>query len=174
MRKEQSVRLEPMNDETFSLWSEASVKDYAAGKVRSGAWAEAGALERSREERAKLLPQGRNTPQHHFFDIVDSSSSTSLGHLWVAQGPFGEPMEKAWVFDVEVKPPFRNQGWGRAAFHKLEALLPTWGVRELGLHVFGWNSPAIALYQTLGFETVGIVMRKPLRPTDAESNQASR
>lgn len=36
------------------------------------------------------------------------------------------------------------------------------GLKEIGLHVFGFNAPAIALYESLGYKTTDLVMAKTL------------
>ncbi|WP_166848130.1 GNAT family N-acetyltransferase [Isoptericola sp. BMS4] len=37
------------------------------------------------------------------------------------------------------------------------------GARSLGLNVFGFNTAARALYESLGFETAAVTMHKRLR-----------
>ncbi len=49
----------------------------------------------------------------------------------------------------------RRRGIGRALLEQAEAWARAHGVRKLELHVFPWNEPAIALYESYGFEREG-------------------
>ena len=50
---------------------------------------------------------------------------------------------------------FRRRGVGRALLEAAVEWAPEHGVAKLELHVFPWNEPAIALYESLGFEREG-------------------
>ena len=49
----------------------------------------------------------------------------------------------------------RRQGLGRALLEQAAAWARSVGIRKLELHVFPWNAPAIALYESFGFEREG-------------------
>ena len=50
---------------------------------------------------------------------------------------------------------FRRQGVGKALLRAAVEWAPEHGVAKLELHVFPWNEPAIALYESFGFEREG-------------------
>ena len=50
----------------------------------------------------------------------------------------------------------RRRGIGRALLDHAVAWARGTGVRKLELHVFPWNEPAIALYESFGFEREGL------------------
>lgn len=50
----------------------------------------------------------------------------------------------------------RRRGVGRALLDQAVAWAESVGVQKLELHVFPWNEPAIALYETFGFEREGL------------------
>jgi RimJ/RimL family protein N-acetyltransferase len=50
----------------------------------------------------------------------------------------------------------RRRGIGRALLDQSVAWAREAGVRKLELHVFPWNEPAIALYDSYGFEREGL------------------
>ncbi|MFL6012688.1 MAG: GNAT family N-acetyltransferase [Gaiellaceae bacterium] len=58
---------------------------------------------------------------------------------------------------------FRRQGVGRALLRAAVEWAPEHGVAKLELHVFPWNEPAIALYESFGFEREGFRKRHYLR-----------
>jgi RimJ/RimL family protein N-acetyltransferase len=64
----------------------------------------------------------------------------------------------------------RRRGVGRALLEQAVAWAQGAGVRKLELHVFPWNEPAIALYESFGFEREGVRKGHYLRdgaPVDA-------
>ena len=65
---------------------------------------------------------------------------------------------------------FRRRGVGRALLEAAVAWAPEHAVAKLELHVFPWNAPAIALYESFGFEREGLRKGHYLRggePVDA-------
>lgn len=64
----------------------------------------------------------------------------------------------------------RRQGVGRSLLEQAVTWARAAGVSKLELHVFPWNAPAIALYESFGFEREGYRSRQYLRdgePVDA-------
>ncbi len=64
----------------------------------------------------------------------------------------------------------RRRGIARAMLEQAVAWAGSVGVRKLELHVFPWNEPAIALYESFGFEREGLRKGHYLRegvPVDA-------
>jgi ribosomal protein S18 acetylase RimI-like enzyme len=163
-----TTRLVPMSEAAYGQWREAALADYAADNVAAGRWPAASALERSRKEFEELLPRGLATPDHFLFEILDAQ--TSVGVLWFAVvEQAGE--RHAYVYDVMVHPAQRRHGHALRAFALLEEEARALGLARIGLHVFGHNPGAQALYRRLGYVVTGLNMVKPLAP-DATS-QAS-
>ena len=50
---------------------------------------------------------------------------------------------------------YRRRGIGRALLEEAVAWARAFGVRKIELHVFPWNEPALALYESYGFEREG-------------------
>ena len=71
-------------------------------------------------------------------------------------------LKSAFVYDVEVKSELRRQGYARAAFTALEPIVKALGLSSIGLHVFGHNPGAQALYRSLGYGITGVNMLKQL------------
>ncbi len=64
----------------------------------------------------------------------------------------------------------RRRGVGSALLDQAVTWAESVGVRKLELHVFPWNRPAIALYESFGFEREGVRKAHYLRdgvPVDA-------
>lgn len=153
--------LVPMRPEVYAEVIAASVEAYARDNVAAGRWPADGALERARGEIQGLLPQGLATPDNHLLEIRAGADGPAVGHLWFAlETRHGR--RTAFVFDVEIRPEHRRQGHARRAFLALESLAGELGVLGIGLHVFGFNKPAQALYGALGYTVTGINMNKML------------
>ena len=164
--------LRAMPAEAYGLYLEEEIAAYAQDKVAVGSWAAEGALERSRAEFATLLPQGLATPDNHLFEILAADDGavvgavigTVVGAIWLAiEREHGTVT--GYVYNVGIKPEFQRQGHALRAFQGLELLALELGAASIGLHVFGANAAAQALYRKLGFTVTGINMRKSIAPT---------
>jgi ribosomal protein S18 acetylase RimI-like enzyme len=111
---------------------------------------------------ASLLPAGQATPGHHFRVIEDASGQT-VGLIWFAAEEQGG-QKIAYVYDIRIFPEARRKGHARRAFRALEGLVQELGLAGIGLHVFGHNAAAHALYVELGYRPTGINLFKALGP----------
>jgi ribosomal protein S18 acetylase RimI-like enzyme len=152
------IRLEPMDETTFEAWMEASIRDYAQGKVEAGNWPADGALERAEAECAALLPDGRATFGHQIRSIVNPTGER-VGHAWFVpeDRPFGRVV---YIYDIAVDPAYRRQGYARAALAEIEAFAREHGCVGVQLHVFGSNTGARELYQRAGYVETNVTMLK--------------
>lgn len=155
--------LSSMRPEVFDEYLPAAITGYADDNVLVGRWPAQGAVERSRAEFHSLLPQGLGTPGNHLYEIKASDSGPTVGYLWFAVEEH-DGSRGAFVYDVEVKPDHRRQGHARRAFLALEPIVAGLGLSRIGLHVFGHNAAAQALYGRLGYAVIGIQMLKKLDP----------
>jgi ribosomal protein S18 acetylase RimI-like enzyme len=157
--------LRPMVQSEYAAWLERAIPEYAADKVESGQWPQEASLELSRKEHDVLLPQGLETPDHHFYTIVDSESN-AVGVLgFVVKTKFNSRV--AYVFDVRIVPERRREGHAYSAFLALEAEVQKLGLAGIALHVFGHNTGARSLYAKLGFEPTNINLFKPVGASNA-------
>lgn len=156
------VELVPMAEPELAEFLVVAVPGYAAEHVRAGDWSEEGALERSAAEFAKLLPDGVATPDHYLFTIRDPALPAVVGMLWFAvrSGPAGR---SAFVYNLEIGPAYRRRGYASQAFREMEQHVRALGIGAIGLHVFGGNYAAQALYAKLGYEVTNVIMKKALR-----------
>lgn len=152
--------LRQMTEPEYAAWLEHAIPDYAADKVASGQWSEEASLELSRQENHELLPQGLDTPDNHFYTIIDENLN-GVGMLWIAvKSKFNSQV--AFVFDVSVVPERQREGHAFRAFGALEAEVQRLGLSGIALHVFGHNAGARALYEKLGFSPTNISLFKAL------------
>ena len=150
-----------MRPEFYPGYVAMSVAHYAEDNIAAGRWPREGAHARSRTEWDSLLPQGLATPNNHLFEIQASLQGPTIGALWFAiEDRHGQ--RSAFVYDVGIDAPWRRQGHALRAFEALETLVTELGATHIGLHVFGHNPGAQALYAKLGYGITGINMQKRL------------
>jgi ribosomal protein S18 acetylase RimI-like enzyme len=153
------VRLVPMTQEQYVAYRATSDEAYAESIASSGSMPIEDAREKSREDFARLLPDGLGSEGHRFWTAYDADAE--VGMLWVHLRPTSEGLT-AFGYDFAVREDLRRHGYGRAIMLEAEPVLRDLGVVSIGLNVFGDNLGAQSLYEQMGFETTSIQMRKRL------------
>ncbi|MES9507417.1 GNAT family N-acetyltransferase [Streptomyces sp. NPDC000609] len=153
------VMAREMTAEEFAAWQRTSVDTYAQSWIDQGVPVEQ-AMHKSRSDHARNLPAGMDTEGMHFHVLV--TGGVAVGHVWVSvsEGDDGEP--SGFVYDVEVGEEYRGRGHGRALMQQAEHITLAAGARRLGLHVFAANTPALRLYESLGYRTTQYNLAKNL------------
>ena len=155
------VALIPMTEADYQVFLEQSIKDYAQDHVRNGRWSEEEALQQSRQEFQKYLPQGVQTPDNYLYMIVEEQTEQRVGILWFAMHTRAGKRQ-AFIYDVVIFEQFRRRGYATQAFHLLEERARELGATSIGLHVFGHNVAAREMYEKLGYVATNIQMVKTL------------
>lgn len=151
------VTLAPMVEEEFGPYLRASIRDFAKQKMISGEWSEFEAVALSEADYARLLPDGLKSPDQHLYSVRDAESGERVAAIWIALRPKGGRTE-GFIYDIEVLEQFRGQGYGRATMLAGIERARELGAETVGLHVFGHNAPARALYRSLGFVETNVSM----------------
>jgi len=89
-----------------------------------------------------------------------------IGRLSLARDPHPASRHVA-DLGLMVAAGYRRRGIGRALLERAVAWARESGVRKLELHVFPWNEPAIALYESFGFVREGYRKGHYLRSGEA-------
>ena len=152
-------KLIPMTQAEFDAFLEHLIPDYAADNVRAGYWDESEALERSRMETERLLPQGLQSEDHYLFTMYDGDQA--VGRVWL-KANLDRPVKSGFIFDVEIREEFRGKGYGRQVMALIEEKARELGLQSIGLHVFSYNTTAKHLYESVGYEVASLNMVKKL------------
>lgn len=154
------LSFEPMEEAEFTRFLEWLYKDYAQNHAEAGTWSQEEALRMAEAEISRLLPSGRETPDHHLFKVLDEAGNR-VGEVWYAlQQEGGQKL--VWVFWIGVTDTERRRGRGTEMLGHVEAEARRLGATQVGLHVFAKNSAARALYERMAYRPTGIIMRKTL------------
>jgi ribosomal protein S18 acetylase RimI-like enzyme len=108
-----------MQPEAFAAFLETAAAGYASDNIASGRWLEHEALQLARAETERLLPMGVTTPGHNLFEILANAGGPPVGFLWFAALVRGS-RRIAYLYQLEVHPPFRRRGHARAALALME------------------------------------------------------
>ncbi|OJF10120.1 GNAT family N-acetyltransferase [Couchioplanes caeruleus] len=151
----------PMRESEFDEWNEATRKVLAASQVAIGNWSSENAPELARKARRDLLPDGLATEGMLFLKGL-RPDGTPVGAAWLGlTHPRGVP-DCAFLYFIHVDEAHRETGYGRALLSAAEEAALSHGMKSLELNVFGFNAPAIHLYETSGYRVVTQQMRKSL------------
>jgi ribosomal protein S18 acetylase RimI-like enzyme len=150
-----------MNELDYAKYLELAIPSYAKDNVDSGRWDESEALERSQKAQDTLLPDGIATKDNYLFTIVESRTGINVGHIWVKVEE-NIRLKSAFIYDIEIYEPHQRKGFAKSALAAIESIATNLGATSMGLHVFNHNSAAIALYDSIGYQTVSHNMQKPL------------
>ena len=151
------VRLRPMTETEYTVYREYAVGEYAKDKIAAGNWKAEEGLALADKEFAQLLPDGVATANNFLYIIEDSSSEQRVGILW-----FAVNQSDSFLCEFEIDEAFRRQGYATQALAELEIVAREKGVEKIGLHVFGHNHGARALYQKMGYIETNVNMAKQL------------
>ncbi|MFF8916615.1 GNAT family N-acetyltransferase [Streptomyces sp. NPDC015032] len=149
----------PMTEDEFAHWERDAVTAYAQTWIERGVPAEQ-ALRKAERSHAQNLPDGLASEGAHLHVLVHEGEV--VGHVWVARFEMHPGMVVGYVFDVEVREEFRGRGYGRALMLQAERIALQAGDDRIGLHVLASNTPALRLYESLGYRTTLHNLAKPL------------
>ncbi len=154
-----------MSSAEFAEFRLGVIKTYAADRVPAGDWDPRVAEELATTETDDLLPDGVDTRGMLLF-IAEGQDHTAVGSVWVA---LEHPrLNGAWIYFIEIAADYRNHGYGRALLASVEAEVGRRGIPSIGLSVFSFNQDARRLYESSGYETATVQMRKALVAAEAE------
>ncbi|QHC66247.1 GNAT family N-acetyltransferase [Rathayibacter sp. VKM Ac-2759] len=153
-----TVSLSPLSASALAAWMQAQRAEYITDRIRSGD-DEAAATRNADASYEKYFPGGAPAPGHDVLVILDRERP--VGTIWL--GPHPSDLDGVfWVWDVQVDAAERGRGVGRAAMLLAEEHVAARGGSALALNVFGFNTAARGLYESLGYETTAVQMRKEL------------
>ena len=153
-----NASLVPATDADVAEYLIDARESYCANLIAAGVPASV-STRTADETFSQSFPGGRPAAGHQVFRVEHGGEKAGL--LWIGPQSTTEP-QRWWVFDIVIARALRGQGLGRQAMLLAENEARSQGSVELGLNVFGHNTVAVALYQSLGYEMTSMRMRKPL------------
>ncbi len=152
------ITLRPMSESEYQRVRQAIFEDYA----RETANVSRLSIEEGRKAAARqfeqLLPDGMASKGHHFWRIVNNNGD-AVGDLWVL---VESEKARAFIYFIGIDEQYRGQGYSRAAMLALETTVKPLGAQHIDLNVFGDNTLAVRLYESLGYQPTAMNMRKEI------------
>jgi ribosomal protein S18 acetylase RimI-like enzyme len=145
-----------MTQKEFSSYRRRTISHYAAELARTGASTAEEAEQRAAKESDQFLPDGLDTAGMAL--LVGETGGEAVGLVWVGPAPAGRA--GWWVYDIEVVPDRRGQGYGRALLEAAERHAQHRGAESIGLDVFGGNDVALGLYESSRYDVAATRMLK--------------
>ena len=160
-----SISLVELDDAPYRAYRDHLVRDYAADKVRAGAWSESEAQIRAAKDVDGLLPEGPATQGHFLYSVRDDAAEAEVGTVWFALRDSGVG-RYVWIYDIIINESFRRRGYASRTLELVEARAKELGAKSVELHVFGHNQGAQALYEKVGYSVTSITMAKQVGAAD--------
>jgi ribosomal protein S18 acetylase RimI-like enzyme len=156
-----NVRLVDLAEAPFQEYRKHLVRDYAADKVQAGTWSRTEAESNAAKDVDSLLPDGPVTRNHFLYMVTDDSIPAEVGIVWFALTDSGVG-RSVWIYDLIIHENFRRKGYASQTLNLVEQRAAQLGATSVGLHVFGHNKGAQALYKEQGYNSTSIIMAKPI------------
>jgi ribosomal protein S18 acetylase RimI-like enzyme len=153
-----AVTLQPMPSEDIGPWLEQSTADHIADRVDTGEDPETARLSTNATSE-RLFPGGVPAAGQFVFLVADDG--LPVGSVWLGSGHDG-PTDVWFLWSIEIDVAARGHGLGRQAVRLAEDFARKSGGTKLELNVFGNNSVARSLYDSLGYRISTIHMSKLL------------
>ena len=152
------VTLRPMTESEYQRLRESIFEDYA----RETANVTSTSIEEGRNMAARqfdqLLPDGMASKGHYFWRILNDNGD-AVGDLWVL---VESEKARAFIYFIGIDEGYRGHGYSRAAMLALESTVKSLGANHIDLNVFGDNTVAVRLYESLGYKPTAMNMRKEI------------
>ena len=160
-----NISLVDLDDAPYREYRDHLVRDYAADKVRAGAWSESEAQIRAAKDVDGLLPEGPATQGHFLYSVREDAADAEVGTVWFALRDSGVG-RYVWIYDIIINESFRRRGYASRTLELVEARAKELGAKSVELHVFGHNQGAQALYDKVGYSVTSITMAKQVGAAD--------
>jgi RimJ/RimL family protein N-acetyltransferase len=160
-----NISLVELDDAPYREYREHLVRDYAADKVRAGAWSESEAQIRAAKDVDGLLPDGPATKGHFLYSVREDAADAEVGTVWFALRDSGVG-RSVWIYDIIINGNFRRRGYASRTLELVEARARELGAKSVELYVFGYNQGAQALYEKVGYSVTSITMAKQVGTAD--------
>ncbi|GAA1959972.1 GNAT family N-acetyltransferase [Agromyces allii] len=152
------ITLDPKTPDEVAAWLPVAMREYEESRLEAGDSAEAADAARVLSEE-RFFPGGRLIDGHLLFTV--RLAGEDVGWFWL--GPWnGTGTEDWWIYDIRVYDEFQRRGIARIVMQRADAIARDGGAKSLGLNAFAYNVPAISLYESLGYLTAALHMRKEL------------
>ena len=150
------VELKSMSSEAFDKYMDFTWNDYRSEVLKAG-FTEEQANTATENAKKLILNDGVPNEDQRFFEVFAGEKNVGLLHI-AKQGDEG-----GWyIYYILINEPERGNGFGKQAMLAAENYVKSQNGKWIALNVFGFNTNARKLYESLNYETRSINMRKEI------------
>ncbi|MGY4670466.1 hypothetical protein ACVW0X_000643 [Bacillus subtilis] len=102
-----ALTLEDMTEEEFEAFRVMSVQNFAKQNITSGTWTEKEAFEKSEQAYENMIPNGRDSSNHYFWNITNDQGER-MGWLWLYADPL-HPQKERLSIPLDCMKPFAEK-----------------------------------------------------------------
>lgn len=154
------IKLEVLKDDEVVPFFKQLWVDYKTDLISAG-FSEGYANENIEQNLKSIFSDGILAPRNFVFYAY--SDGNKVGKLWLSTSKRDDKVEWS-IYDVGTFFDFRGRGFGREIMLAAERYVLAAGGDAIYLSVFGNNTPARKLYESLDYQTIRLAMKKNLFP----------
>jgi GNAT superfamily N-acetyltransferase len=148
-----------MRDDEFTAWLPRMRDSYGQAMIDDAGFSPERATGKAAADIEHLFPGGRPSAGQLVF--VVEANGDPVGELWLAERE--DTMRPClFVYEIHLAEAQRGKGYGKAAMLFAEDEARRRGLDRVALNVFGRNTVARRLYQSLGYEENAVAMSKTI------------
>lgn len=149
------IVLRAMTEGIFKSYMREHEEEYARDRMITDHESFEAALEMTRRQHEKMLPDGVRTSGHYFFAVHDEQTGKHVGYVWFASRP-----PTLSLYHILIHPADRRRGYGRAVLQAVEQRARELSCEVIWLNVMGHNRQAVEFYEACGYRVAAMHMNK--------------
>ena len=146
-----AVKIRMMSTAEFDVFYELSVESSAKELMEECAMPHDAALKETKEEVARMLPDGLTTKYNYLMTIVEVDTDDIAGFIWTLHEET-TGRKQNFICDFVILEPKRRKGYAVKALRLVEKRAAEAGCQESVLFVSDKNHAAEALYRKCGYQ----------------------
>ena len=152
------IELKELTEEEIAPYFQELWEAYRAELIAAG-FSQGYAEENVETNKKAVFPNGVLQPGNFIFYAF--SGNDRVGKLWLTTATRDGKVDWS-IYDIETFSEFRGKGFGRQIMVEAEKFVRDSGGDSISLSVFGNNTAARNLYESLNYETIRVGMKKSL------------
>lgn len=154
------MKMQPITEQEFSDFRKLSIQNYAEGISLNSGFPLETVLPSAETSFDQGITNGVNTPDNYFY-YLKTTANENAGYIWFGvRGPAYN--KRIFICDIYLYEKYRGQGHGKFMLTWLDEKAKALGYSEIALHAFTYNTTAIGLYETMGYQLTNVHLAKKL------------
>lgn len=154
------MKMVALQESEFDDFRKLSIHNYATGIATNTGLGIDTVIASAAKQFDEAFTEKLNSPNNAVFKLIDDSGR-QCGYLWFGiRGP--DYLRRVFILDIFVEEFARGKGYGKFMLQWLDQKTKELGYHEIALHAFAYNTPAITLYEKMGYKLTNVHMAKKI------------